>query len=479
MAHACSGISEAGFTFVAFELTLQGSNPCFALLSFDAGGAFPGAPVLCLSKFYSSKHAFQACPKDLTDTPFCRGASAVNKPRGYEHMHDRRRSHLAFLSLPPLVSIPIILVLYGVRGPGEPNFFLAPIWAVVLLGYAILSGSYAVHLKRDVREFLVPLQLLTQGIVITSVSLLWNTIPLLTWFGVALLTIGTIAEEHTITVASYSLPKRKQSQEAERNRIQELRNFLGEFPLPGVITNADGETIALNEALKTLLASTPENGTSPSASIRQTLQRLTSDQNTLPLGAKPWQIETVIRKDHVLTYLTPAPPPVERQNTSVVASTSIEDPETGLFNTTYAFKRLEQELDRAFRYRRWISGLLFELQLESPFAPMEPSELNEGFLAFSRALKDQVRTSDLAFRLPGNRILLLLPETPRTGLKTLIGRLKILTQSLFEKKDETKPFKKLYKATLKIGQYFHTGTERLEVEHFLKELETSLASLDS
>ncbi len=393
-------------------------------------------------------------------------------------MHDRRRSHLAFLSLPPLVSIPIILVLYGVRGPGEPNFFLAPIWAVVLLGYAILSGSYAVHLKRDVREFLVPLQLLTQGIVITSVSLLWNTIPLLTWFGVALLTIGTIAEEHTITVASYSLPKRKQSQEAERNRIQELRNFLGEFPLPGVITNADGETIALNEALKALLASTPENGTSPSASIRQTLQRLTSDQNTLPLGEKPWQIETVIRKDHVLTYLTPAPPPVERQNTSV-ASTSIEDPETGLFNATYAFKRIEQELDRAFRYRRWISGLLFELQLESPFAPMEPSELNEGFLAFSRALKDQVRTSDLAFRLPGNHILLLLPETPRTGLKTLIGRLKLLTQSLFEKKDETKPFKKLYKATLRIGQYFHTGTERLEVEHFLKELETSLASLDS
>ncbi len=67
-------------------------------------------------------------------------------------MHDRRRSHLAFLSLPPLVSIPIILVLYGVRGPGEPNFFLAPIWAVVLLGYAILSGSYAVwfwHSKID------------------------------------------------------------------------------------------------------------------------------------------------------------------------------------------------------------------------------------------------------------------------------------------------------------------------------------------
>ena len=104
----------------------------------------------------------------------------------------------------------------------------------------------------------------------------------------------------------------------------------------------------------------------------------------------------------------------------------IRDPITGLFNSHYFIIRVEEEVRRAERYVRDFTIGVLQIQ------GLEKEELREEALRGSaRALRHDLRASDLVSRLGDEKFAVLLPETTKDGGKITFDRLaSVITEYL-------------------------------------------------
>ncbi|MDR0616852.1 MAG: cell wall metabolism sensor histidine kinase WalK [Synergistaceae bacterium] len=353
------------------------------------------------------------------------------------------------------------------------------IWGGTIAAYLCLCCLSAFFISRDDSQHSSGIAFLSQGILLMVISLRAG-IPLLSWIGLVCFVIG-------LAVAFFNATNRPVKETAEtpaeteatnENVRERVDSLLSKLDLPMCATDAKGLVITLNQKF------CEASGISAEDAIGEVISEiLPIDQETVAFASGKWWISQVKEGARYYFSLLPTPDckpapvaaPVPEQK-----GIAIFDPETGLCVEEYRLIRGPQEITRSQRYKRSVTGILLELLFyPAPEVTLTDNQQHMMFVAFASRVKQALRIPDCGFLLPGNRIQIILPETPSAGAKTLLTRLATLPQDVFDDS-----IREAARPKVKAGIFFYNGTTKMEYgifsaaleEEFLKSKDASPAS---
>lgn len=368
----------------------------------------------------------------------------------------------AWITLPPFVSLPIALVLFLIGGQSSPVNIGASFWALLLIVYFILCGAYAAAIQKRTLRLLTPLQLLTQGLIATSVSLESGTLPIIPWTGVLAAAAGSIILLHAFLKGG----GRAQAAPSPLEGGIELATGGGSsrvnIPLPAVTTDSHGVIVEANGAFASLSGGDPLPGT-------PVTEFFIPGETTTTFNGKEFSVfQSPL--DGLFFFAFMEYPPERKRAGPGRDSVSLRDQNSGLYTRQYADIRIPEELSRASRYRRWLSGVLLAVQYSySPGQNYEEKEEESFFRGLSTFILQNIRGSDVAFNMDGGQILILLPETPQQGAKEVSLKLKDLPEPLLEF-IESAPFT----VAIDYGFLYYSGNYAMTQGQFLEKINESL-----
>ncbi|MCI4459068.1 MAG: diguanylate cyclase, partial [Thermocrinis sp.] len=104
---------------------------------------------------------------------------------------------------------------------------------------------------------------------------------------------------------------------------------------------------------------------------------------------------------------------------------SIRDPLTGLYNRRFAMDFLTKELEKAKRYKKYLSFVMVDLDDFKKINDTYGHAFGDKCLkTFANTLLKHLRSADVAVRWGGEEFLLVFPETPKNVCKDIVHRLK-------------------------------------------------------
>ncbi|WP_333593029.1 GGDEF domain-containing protein, partial [Aminobacterium mobile] len=372
--------------------------------------------------------------------------------------------------VPQFLSILIILLLYSTRNSFRYGTII-PLWGFLLLSYVAGDISYIILTNRQENSSAMwGHQFLIQGILIIGCSIVLGHHPIISWSGVTVALVGFILLSYNYCLALSTFSPQQQSFSSSNLQENETREeaafstkmFFHSFPLP-ILVEENGE-IHGNVAAQNIL---PPLDTLP-CPFEKFIKTRSPIPTILPLPSGKWTVsssESQGIKGYILSPL--------KENKIDVKMLEIMDRRTGLFSREYADLRSQQELARSYRYRRWLSFILLKFAINDPGKLINEKMEQELFVKFCSKLQQNVRSTDLVFQFEEDKILILMPETPRDGIKSLASRILDTGSTLFENIEET-PLPQCCKAKLRIGSVFVSGNKKVEYADILSSLESSL-----
>ncbi len=234
------------------------------------------------------------------------------------------------------------------------------------------------------------------------------------------------------------------------------------IPLPVITTDSSGIVVEANKAFSSLVPGGEISG-------KPVTEFFIPGEDFVSLGAREY-IVFQAPLDGLFFFALVEMPRERKKREQSKGTVSLLDPATGLYSHEYATIRTAEELSRAFRYRRWLCGVL--LAVEFTYVPglNYQEDMEKSFLAaFSSFVRTRVRDSDIAFYLGDRKILILLPETPQQGAKDVSLKLMDLPEPLAELKNSF-PFS----VEIEYGFVYYSGNYPMSKEQFLEKLHSNL-----
>ena len=362
---------------------------------------------------------------------------------------------MRWLSIPPVTAIfTIILTALFASGPAIP---VDPaIWGLVGLMFVLLTILYGFFIKQYFFAGLLPVQLIAQGILLLPLSLRMGAI-VLSWVGVLLAICGAV-----ILVALYyrSRVNLMTAQQAAPDALE-----LAGLPLPFAITDNEGYIISASDFLLQL---TQKSGSAVKGQKINSLLPL--DKETASIGGKEWRILQSPMEDGTQYFQLE-----EAREVSVMlqANTGNDDvfvdEATSLYHQSYATKRVEEELYRIHRYKRWMSAALLNVNFvesensSSTDAKQEKEILN----AFCRFVNSNTRETDISCLVGPYEILVVMPETPLEGAQTIVSKLLDIPAHLKEKAQEIGDTMEILERTV----FFNASSGVLDFDRLMGKLD--------
>ncbi|MDR1516027.1 MAG: PAS domain-containing protein [Synergistaceae bacterium] len=373
---------------------------------------------------------------------------------------------MRWILFPPVLSI-VLLVPTAILHNGELAVRLPPVlWGTAIAAYLCFCCFSAFFISKGDKEYSSAIALLSQGVLLIIVSLRAGS-PLLSWVGLVCFVIGLSIIFYNVT--NYSVSEGEESPEAVEAQNENVRervdSLLSKLDMPVCVTDAKGVIIAANP--KFCEASGAEGEDIMGELINEVLP---IDQDTVSFESGKWWISQI--KEGARYYFSLLPtldckPVVEDLSVHEHKGIAITDSDTGLLVEEYRLIRGPQEISRAQRYKRSVSGILLELLLNpSQDVNLSDKQKYMMFVAFATRVRQALRTTDCGFLLPDNRIQLILPETPVVGAKTLLSRLTTLPQDVFDD-----AVREAIHPKVKSGLFFYNGTTKMEYGIFSAAIE--------
>lgn len=368
---------------------------------------------------------------------------------------------MRWLTAPPIVSIPII-ALISAMGSGTPQGLPLSIWALFLVSYLAATSCYIMsHLRGPGNAFFCNLS--AQGLLLAFISPSVGASAVLSWLGVAMATIGLLGLGSSLnsprhnTRETHPGPISISELQSELNTMETSHQLASKMPLP-TLWAKDGAVAEANREMKLLLGRDDLEGASPEEVINPSLHEI-------ELGGTPWLVFRKVSDGDEVVILAP------KGEGSYGGDSDFVDPKTGLYSDRYARRRGEEEIERARRYRRWLCMVLLKLDFENlTSGPLPQGLTEEAYTKFLGSVKKTIRTSDMAFILKDRCVLLLLPETPASGGRTLFSRIKAQVDKIIEEGSVT-PFR----LNLLGGFSFYGGNGITSYSKMLEEAYSNLA----
>lgn len=385
---------------------------------------------------------------------------------------------LRWLYFPPVLSL-VLLVLAAIFHSREAAYSLpAVLLGGVIAAYLCLCAVSGFYISKRDKKYLGGICCLAQGVLLMPMSLQMGA-TFFAWIGLTLLLVAMIVVFFHATGGSralYDVGEDTQGVEVQNAQERErTENLLGKLSLPICITDSKG--IVLGATPRFFEATGKEQGQIEGEIIGDILPL---DREEVTFESGTWWLEQA--KEGARHYFSLLPTkdckPVKAQAPMAAkpVGLSIQDPATGLYSDEYRKIRGPEEVARAQRYRRWLSGLLIELIFDgADKAGLSEQHREMLFGAFAQKVKGSLRSMDGGFLMTSTskqRIQILLPETPQAGAKTLLSRLMLIPQDVFDEdvRDAVRPI-------VKGGLFFFNGNPPMDYNIFCAALEESFAKM--
>jgi PAS domain-containing protein len=374
---------------------------------------------------------------------------------------------MRWILFPPVISL-LLLAPTALLHNRESAVRVPPvIWGAVIAAYICFCCLSAFFISKKDGTHSTAVSFLSQGLLLTVMALQSGSV-LLSWIGLILFVIGLALSFFYATNGVESIREDTSSQHGNNDDVRErVDSLLSKLPLPVCVTDAKG----------IIVGSTPGFCEAAGVNAEEVQGEVISevlplDQDTVTFDSGKWWISQV--KEGARYYFSLLPtqdckPANQAEAAAPIQPRGIDvfDPETGLCVDEYRMVRGPQEISRSQRYKRSIAGILLELTFNPSMGIILSGEQQHMlFVAFASRVRQALRIPDCGFILPGERIQLLLPETPLAGAKTLLGRLVTLPQDVFDDaiRDAARP-------KVKAGIFFYNGTTKMEYNIFSAALE--------
>ena len=263
---------------------------------------------------------------------------------------------------------------------------------------------------------LIPLQALAQGIILCPMALSYGT-RMFEWLGVVLSVCGAIA-----LVVIYN-----QSSHVASEAGSGIENDVKKIPVKFVITDSAGIILNISEEMAEVLDVPREN----------ILNKPVSDffspvGRSVEINEKFWDISRKELddgkryyfefKDKALPTSSDDADETEENGQLDASAMMLRDPETGLHTYNYGLIRLDEDLYRAGRYKRELTGVLIRVVFPNLLPDEDMTPYHEAFIAYCRLIKKDIRISDTIFEFDDMQVLIILSECSPTMAETVVER---------------------------------------------------------
>jgi len=361
---------------------------------------------------------------------------------------------MQWLFIPPITAIFTILAA-GFLSTGLPIAVAPAIWGLVVLMFVLLTVLYGIFIKKDFLSGLFPVQLIAQGILLCPLALRMGA-GMLQWVGVLLAICGAV-----VLVAMYCRARAELDQAITYMMPQ---TELDALPLPFAITDGEGYIVSASDCLLRLLQKTRAaiNG-------KKINSLLSLDKETASIGGKEWKILRTPMEDGTQYFQLEEAHGVEVTLPAGLGGDFV-DSATSLYNHAYAVKRVEEELYRVYRYKRWMSAALLRVEFKENEASSSSNVKKEDeiFNAYCRFIRSCTRETDISCLVGFRDILIVLPETSLDEVQNVVSKLMDVESFL---KEETKGFAGAVK--------IHEGVVFLNASSGTLDFDSMMAKLDA
>jgi PAS domain-containing protein len=349
----------------------------------------------------------------------------------------------------------------------------AIVWGMTIAAYICMCALSMFHIARREERYGDGVSALAQGLLLSVMSLQLGVAPL-SWIGLVIFMAGLAQAFYYATrTSSVASPQRDSSQDDAAGVFKRVDSLIEKLELPICYTDGHG---VIAGATASFLEAVGRKETDVIGALVSDFIPVDADEAILESGK--WWITQ--KKEGARYYFSlrptqdgkPARPSLDEFSQHEDDGVGIYDGATGFYNDAYRKIRGPEEVARAQRYKRPLSGLLIELLFE-PGADVNLSRDQVAMLdsAFKTKVQDALRTTDCGFLMADGRVQILLPETPQAGAKTLLSRIVTLPQDVFDEAIRAAVHPKV-----RGGSFFYNGASRMEYGVFSAALEESFSS---
>lgn len=373
---------------------------------------------------------------------------------------------------PPFISFFLLIATLVFHHRESSYPIPSVIWGIAIAAYICLCAISIYFISKKERRYNFGIACLAQGVLLSVMSLQAG-VTFFSWIGLLLFLVGMFTAFFYATQHSASPQMDKLAAEAAQQAevtLSSVDKVLAKFSLPLCYTDSNG---IVSGATPTFL----ETVCLPAESVlgAEIDQILPVEDASVAFADGTWWISQIKEGARHYFYLMPTQDgrPAAPQQPKTPPGTMLYDPATGLYTDEYRKIRGPEEVARAQRYKRALSGVLLELIFDMPSSVALSNEqkamLNKAFASKVRA---SLRAMDCGFWMDDQRrIQLLLPETPHAGAKTLVTRLMLLPQDVFEE-----DIRIALNPKVKAGMFFYNGTTKMEYGVFSATMEQAFAA---
>ena len=376
---------------------------------------------------------------------------------------------MRWIFFPPVLSFVFLIITAALRDRSAAVTLPPAVWGMTVAAYICLCALSIVYLARKEDKYNLGIFSLTQGLMISVMSVQFG-VRFLSWIGLILFLSGLMmaffyATQNKVTVEKAPIV----TSENNVGPFERADSLIEKLALPICYTDNTGAIASVTTNFCETL------GLSEEELLGRAINNfLPIDGAEAVLASGRWNVAQ--KKEGSRYYFSLKPiyedKPAATQMTESPSGMLVYDKITGLYTDEYRKIRGPEEVSRAQRYKRPLSGLLLSLAFE-PSSTVKMTKEQEVMLdnAFKLRVQAALRTTDCGFLMADGRLQVLLPETPQSGAKTLLSRILTMPQDIFDEDIRSAVNPKVIG-----GMFFYNGTSRMEYGIFSAALEESVTS---
>jgi hypothetical protein len=340
---------------------------------------------------------------------------------------------------------------------------------MTIAAYVCMCALSLFFILRGENRFNYGISLLTQGLMLSVMSMQFG-VTFMSWIGLVLFLAGLVAVFFYATVRRVSLSSPvSASSDDGGSSYKKLDSVLEKLSV--AVCHTDSKGIVANATTRFCEALGRDI---KSVAGKMITDLMPIDSEDVTLGSGKWWLTQKHDGTRYYFLLKPTPDGKPQQVASVETVQdekfkSIYDKTTGLYTDGYRKIRGPEEVSRAQRYKRPLSGLLVAMSFE-PSSDVKLTREQEEILdsTFKSRVQAALRTTDCGFLTADGRVQILLPETPQAGAKTLLSRISTMPQDIYDEEIRT-----AVNPRMRGGLFFYNGASRMEYGIFSAALEES------
>ncbi|MDR3166172.1 MAG: PAS domain-containing protein [Synergistaceae bacterium] len=374
---------------------------------------------------------------------------------------------MMWLFFPPVFSFFFLILSALLHNKAAAVAVPNVVWGMTVAAYICMCALSLFFIMRGEYRFNYGISFLTQGLMISVMSMQFG-VTFMSWIGLIFFLAGLVAaffyttRQHMPDSPSAAVVSHDDNAGSSYKKLdgvlEKLAVAVCHTDNKGVVANA---TTRFCEAV----------GRDVDDIVGKTITDLIPlDNDEVTLASGTWWItqEHDGARYYFLLKPTPDGKPQEAKVVEIPSDEkSIYDKATGLYTDEYRKIRGPEEVIRAQRYKRPLSGLLVAMSLE-PSSDVQLTQEQENMLdsTFKSNVQTALRNTDCGFLTVDGRVQVLLPETPQAGAKTLLSRILTMPQDIFDE-----DIRMAVNPRVSGGLFFYNGASRMEYGIFSAALE--------